>query len=496
MRYRRILLINPPVTLEQVYGPYASGAPVLPPLGFCYVATALLKLGYEVELLDCVAEKSSLQDIKRRVERFQPHIVGLTSTTVSFYYAKEVISLVKGLDSKVMTILGGAHVSAVPKEAMEECPGLDVGVYGEGELTIQELLQTLEEGGALSRVSGLCYREGGQVRVNPPRANAKDLDQFDMPARHLLKDLRLYSPNPFRGFSNAVSLISSRGCTFDCSYCDQSVFVRRWRAHTADYVVREIKYLMRTWDFDFFSFEDDHFLINRERVVNLCKKIVDEKLQIGWTCSTRANAFTPESLEWMKRAGCKIVYLGIEAGSPRMLDLIDKGITLEQVRRGVDLCKAHGIDVYGAFMIGSPTETKEDINATLEFALSLPLDAISCFIYVPYPATPLRALALKNGRVSADWRDYSAHPTRLPYIQDGLTEEYLLQQQREFYRKFYLRIGHIVRHLPHYSDWRSFKKVARSLGDFCLNRRNNRHTPGERDAPGGVAVYKRDRLHT
>ena len=495
MRIERVLLVNPPLSLEQVYGRYASGAPVLPPLGFCYIASVLLERGHEVRLLDCVAEQSDLAAVERALREFKPQMLGVTSTTVSFHCAKQLIALAKRVDPGIVTVLGGAHVSAVPRETLEELPELDAGVYGEGERTIAELVSAIEQDRSFESILGCCYRDGDAVRLNGPRPNAPELDGFKRPARHLLKDLSLYSPNPFRGFRRAVSLISSRGCTFDCSYCDQSVFSRRWRGHSADYVLDEIKALKREGGFDFFSFEDDHFLINRARVVELCRRMIDEKLDIGWTCSARANSFTPELAALMKEAGCKIVYLGLESGSPRILSRIDKDITLPAAARGIELLAKQGILTYGAFMIGTPGETDADAELSLQFALSMPLDALSCFIYVPYPGTPLRALALKSGFVSDDWRDYSAHPLRLPFVEEGGSEQRVLALQREFYRRFYLRPSHILGHLPNYLNASFLPKAAAMLLDFARGRLAS--APKDRSvAPGGTVACQRARAHT
>lgn len=497
MRLERVLLVNPPLSLEQVYGKYAAGAPVLPPLGFCYIASVLLERGFEVRLLDCAAEGGDLASVERAIREFKPQLLGVTSTTVSFHCAGRVIALAKSVDPEIVTVLGGAHVSAVPRETLEELAALDFGVYGEGERTIEQLCRALAEGLPLEPILGLAYRGGGEVRLNPPRPNEPDLDRFRIPARHLLKDLRRYSPNPLRGFSRSVSLISSRGCTFDCSYCDQSVFSRRWRGHSAGHVIEEIKALKREWGFDFFSFEDDHFLINHVRAIELCRRMIDEKLDIGWTCSARANSFTPELAALMKEAGCKIVFLGLESGSPRILRQIDKDIDLAAAARGVELIAAAGIRTYGAFMIGTPGETAADARLSIEFALSLPLDAVSCFVYVPYPGTPLRELALRSGFVSDDWRDYSAHPTRLPFLNAGDTEEGVLGLQREFYRRFYLRPSHIFRHLPHYLNRAFLPKAAVMLRDFTLNQLGfRRKAPARPFAHAGAVAGQRARAHT
>ncbi len=469
MRLDKVLLISPPISPGQVYGRYAPASPMFPPLGLCCIGGALLQDGCEVRLMDCTAERSSFADIRRQITDFQPHMVGLTSTTVSFHSAQQVLALVKGLDPSILTVLGGAHVSAVPVQTLEECPHLDVGVCGEGETTIRELRKAVRDERALSSVPGICCREQGGVVLAAPRHRAADLDQFPPPARHLLKDLKAYFPNPFRGGPQAVSMISSRGCALGCSYCDQSVFGRSWRGHSVDHVMRELRELKKSFRFDFFSFEDDHFLINPRRVQELCERMIAERMDIGWSCSARVDSIVPELLSLMKRAGCRTIYFGIETGSPRMARLIDKGLDLDQVRHGVRLCADSGIKAYGSFMLGIPTETPEEMDQTMGFALSLPLEAISCFLYVPYPGTPLRALALASGFVSQDWRDYSAHPTRPPFVGFGLSAEDLLSRQRRFYRGFYLRPGYVARH------WRrwlnpGFLGFAAALDSASRNR--------------------------
>ena len=485
----RILLINPPISTDAIYGRYASAAPVLPPLGFCYIAAVMEKLGHDVRLLDCPAEECALDEIRSLVLKFKPQVVGITCTTVSFVSAKLVINAVKEIAPDTLVLLGGAHISALPRETIMECPALDIGVYGEGEETVVEILETIAAGDSLLGIKGICFRRGSDIVVTPPRPLSQNLDLLPMPARHLLRNLQDYSPNPFRGYSRAVSLISSRGCTFDCSYCDQSVFNRRWRGHGAKVVVAEMRELQQRYGFDFFSFEDDHFLLNQERVVELCETMLRENLKVAWTCSARANSFTPEILRLMKKAGCRIIYMGIESGSKKILWDIDKGITVEQIRIGVKMCADEGIKAYGAFMIGTPDEEKADIEKTLEFALSLPLIAISCFIYVPYPGTPLRVKALKEGFVSDDWRDYSAHPSRLPFVRTGMSQEFLLAKQREFYNRFYLRPSYL---LGNVSDWLTIellKKAPRILASFFQGVKQS-DTPLQSNFP------KRARFHT
>lgn len=465
MRYDKILLANPPITQKLLYGRYAAAAPVLPPLGLCYVAEELSRQGREVRLVDCLAEELSLSDLKDRIGAFGPQVVGLTSSTASFHAARQVLASLKGADPGLVTMLGGAHVSALPRRTMEECPELDIGVYGEGELTVREVMASLEDGKPLDGVAGVCHRREGAIIVNPPRPVAPDPDQFAFPARHLLGDMGLYVPNPFRASSRAVSLVSSRGCPFECAYCDRSVFGRGWRGHSADYVLREMTHLRERYGFDFFSFEDSDFMVDAGRVESLCRRLIGEGLGVGWTCSANANCLKPSLLRLMMEAGCRIVYLGLESGSPRILEVLEKKTTVRRMRESVLSCVDLGLKVYASFMIGAPTETEDDIDRTLEFALSLPLEAVSCFIYVPYPGTPLRELALRSGEVSEDWRDYCAHPSRLPFVQRGLTMEYLLAKQAEFYRRFYGRPGRLLASLPGLLNAGFLRRLLAMVGD-------------------------------
>ena len=463
---RRILLINPSLSADTVYGRYAFGAPLWPPLGLCYIAAALLDQGHTVQVMDCVAERLSLTDIRNRVQEFAPQVLGVTATTASFSCAQEVLALVKKIDVRIFTLLGGSHISARPRETLVECPAVDIGVCGEGELTVQELVGALEERMVWHRILGICYRQNGVIHVTAPRPNVRDIDQIPKPARQLLHALSAYSPNPLRGSGRAISLISSRGCASACAHCDQSVFKRQWRGHSVDYMLDEIKSLKANLGFNFFSFEDDNFLVDKERVETLCRRIMHDQLDIAWTCSARTDLLTPEILGLMRNAGCKIIYVGVETGSVRLLKLLGKGITLEKLRRGIELCVRAGLKVYGSFMIGLPTQTPAEVEETITFALTLPLDALSCFIYVPYPATPLRARALEQGFVSRDWRDYRTHPTRLPFVPAGMSEGYLLAKQREFYRRFYLRPSHLISHLPSYLSREFFARMLGALKNF------------------------------
>jgi radical SAM superfamily enzyme YgiQ (UPF0313 family) len=459
----KVLLINPGVTNEEVYARYSAGAPCLPPLGLCYLAAVLVGEGHDVRILDCVAERTTTAQLRAAVEEFMPHLMGVTSTTVSYGAARKVLHTVKEIAPSTTTVLGGAHLSALPVATMSECEFVDIGVIGEGEYTLAEIVERLNRNGSFEDCKGAVVRENGRVVETGPRKPVKSLDDIPFPARDLLKDLRLYSHTPFRGAKFMTTMITSRGCPFNCGYCDQSVFGRSWRSHSADYVIAELSHLKQKYNIDFVSFEDDNFLLSKSRTLDICQMMIKASLNIDWSCLGRANEVDEDVLPLMKRAGCKTIYVGIESGSPRILELINKKMSLEDMRRGIDLIKKFGIKVTGSFILGVPTETREDLEKTIDLATSLPLDGISFFIFTPYPNTPLRDLAFQCGRVSDDWTNYSGHPKVLPFIPAGMDEEYLSKIQARAYRRFLLRPSYLLNHAGTFANRKALANGLRFL---------------------------------
>jgi anaerobic magnesium-protoporphyrin IX monomethyl ester cyclase len=456
----KVLLVNPPITKKQVYSRYSAGAPCLPPLGLCYLGAALLQKGHDVKLIDCAAENTGVETVISELNVFSPDIVGVTSATVSYIAGKSVLDAVKRARPDIMTILGGAHISAVTVDAMRDCSAADVGVVGEGEHTLLEIVDRLEKHQPLEKVEGTLIRVDETILRNPTR-KPPNLDEMPFPARHLLKDLRMYSHTPFRGARFTTTMITSRGCPFNCCYCDQSVFGRRWRAHSADYVLRELLSLKNEYGVEFISFEDDNFLLSRKRIIDICRMMIEANLKLGWSCLGRANEVDDEVLALMKKAGCRTIYVGVESGSPRVLEMIDKKLSIEDTARGIQLIKKYGISVTGSFILGIPTETRDEMDMTVKLALSLPLDGVTFFLFTPYPNTPLRELAKNYGSVSEDWRHYSGHPGVLPFVPAGMKDKDLLDCQAAAYRKFLMRPRYLSKHFTMFLNRSSLRNAAR-----------------------------------
>lgn len=442
----RVLLVNPPLPADDVYGVFASVAPRLPPLGLCYLGSFLIRAGHRAAVLDAAAEGLSYPELRLRILQEAPHVVGVTATTVAFDSAKRALQIAKSLPITCLTLLGGAHISAAPVEAMNECVAADIGVVGEGERTLLEICDRYESHQPLDGVPGTVVRGDRTVRCNPPRELERDIDRFPMPGRSLLGGMRRYTHSPLRGEGLTVSMVSSRGCLHRCAYCDQSVYGRTWRAHSAERVVAEMKMAVTGYGADWVSLEDDNFLLKEDRVWEICRLLRREGPRVRWGCSVRTSNLHKSILDEMKSAGCEIVYVGIETASRRLLALLNRSISKDQTQRGVELIKQTGMKVYGSFILGIPSETKQEMLETLDYSLALPLDGVSYFLYVPYPGTSLRELAREHGTVSASWSDYSAHSRNAPFVPRGMGPAQLGHLQREAYRRFYLRWGYVRKH--------------------------------------------------
>ncbi len=363
-----------------------------PPLGLGYLAAVLEDEGHTVSIFDLGLEPKT--PIERDVERIaasNPDVIGITAMTNNYHSAEGMMALLKArLGCPI--VVGGPHATVFPERVAGD-PHVDYVVYGEGEETLRELVRAMVAEGirpsdeALSQIAGLCFRSNGQVRCNPPRPLIKDLDALPFPARHLfeLSRYRLYAPDG----SPMVTLLSSRGCPYNCSYCFKGIVGRTYRQRSPENIIAEIRSLMDTYGYRNFYFIDDLFTINRRRLMAITTRMIEERLDIRWQCLARVDRVTPELLQLMYRAGCREVHYGIESGNPAILQAIGKHITLEQVRQAVAWTAQAGILAKGYFMLGLPGDTEETMRQTIRFAGELELDQAMFSLTTPFPGTRL-----------------------------------------------------------------------------------------------------------
>ncbi len=432
-------LINPPHSLEERYGKLAGAGSNLPSMGLLSLAAVLRKNGFPVMVIDATAENIDYAECMERIFSFGAEFVGLTSVTPSIYKAGKLAEKIKVRDNKIKVAVGGPHMTAVPEETMRRFPHFDVGVVGEGEETVVELVQALKSGTNLESVPGLVFPKNGGFHFNEPRKPIKELDSLPFPTWDLLPGFPdKYRPAAFKCMKlPATYMLTSRGCPHRCIFCDTSVFSRQYRSFSASYIIEMIEILYRDYGIREISFEDDTFIIFKKRLVELCETLIRKKMDLVWTCNGRVNSVKPDILKLMKRAGCWQIAYGIESGNQEILEFAKKQTKLEQVAQAVRWTNEAKIYSRGFFILGFPKETEETLQKSIDFAKSLPLDDVSVFQMMPFPGSEMYDIGQKFGTLGKDWEKMNL--LDVVFVPHGLTKEKLDEYHNKFLSSFYLR---------------------------------------------------------
>jgi radical SAM superfamily enzyme YgiQ (UPF0313 family) len=431
------------------------------PLGIAYLGAYLKSKGYNVILIDAETQGLSNQQILQRCNAFHTDIYCISATTIVFYKAVELARYLKAQTPSIPIIAGGPHISCSPISSMEYgC--FDVCVFGEGEITLYEIVHALENGRGLSDIDGIVYREGDRVIKNAGRLMIKDLDTLPFPARELLPPLSNYLPPPINyKMVPCATILTSRGCPYNCTFCDKNTFGSIYRIRTAENIIEEIKHLIHHHNIKEIAFVDDTFNINNERLNKLFALMKSNNINLPWTCMARINTASYEQLKAMKQANCWHISFGIESGSQDIINIIKKGIDLDHARKVIKWCKEIGLQTKGFFMIGHPGETKQSIQETIDFGLSIPLTNIVVTINTPFPGSWNYDNAKTYGSMpDIDWSIYNMWTP--VFVPNGLSEAYLKEKHGEFIKRFYFRISTIFNQLiqfRRFSDIKRFKSM-------------------------------------
>ena len=395
------------------------------PLGLAYLAAVLREKGHEVVIYDADAnvEKCDSMDFSVLEEKYpeylrhindlshplwkemretissvKPDLVGINAYTTRVAAAFRTAQISKEVLPGIPVVMGGPHPSVKADETLKVCPSVDFAIRGEGELSFTRLIKAIVEKGDFSKIKGLSYRSGTEIVHNPPVEFVKDLDSIPFPARDLLMNRDTYTPE------DMGLIMTGRGCPFDCTFCSSSgVWSRSARARSTENVIEEVKKVQAEYGTVQFSFKDDTFTIDRKRVLNFCKAIRQKGVKIKWDCNVRVNLIDEELLREMKAAGCNGIKMGIESGSERVLkEVMTKGTTVAQIKRAAALVRKASIHWTGYFMMGLPTETRDEMIETLNLMRRIRPDFASMSVYEPFPGTQLFRKGLETGHVTDD----------------------------------------------------------------------------------------------
>ena len=467
----KILLINPSLQEAEI-GHYKKKVEknrgVYPPLGLSYIAAILLNENHKVKIIDCDTENNYFEKIQKTLKQFKPDLVGFYAMTWTYRQAKNIAREIKNINPEIKIIIGGPQVTTFPKFSIN-CPEFDFGVIGEGESTAQELISAIENNEPVNEIKGIVFKKNSEIIINSKRELIENLDSIPFPSRNLLLIDKYF--DIFTKKNKFATLIASRGCPFNCSFCDRDNRMgHQWRVRSPKNVIKEIKTIQNKYNINEFMFFDDNFTSNENWIYQFCELIKKNNLKILWECRTRVDLVNRLMLEIMKNAGCYRIRFGFESGNNKILKIIQKGITVEQSLECAKVCKEVGIEMFGYFMMGSPYETEKTLQQTMDLSLKIDSDFALFSKTILIPNTELFDWAVKNKYIEKNyWEKYllgkesnGAPALNTKKLPEKIVDKYISLANR----KFYLRFKYLLRRIASIRNWQQFSrqiKMAKSL---------------------------------
>ncbi len=440
---KRVILVNPNTTEVYESSKVKYSVPQYAPLNLLIIAGALKQEGHKVKLVDLdLIEKNIFETLEKEVSEFQPEIVGITFTSALYSQCMKTIEIIRKNVPNALIVAGGAHASSEPRSVLKR--DIDIAIMGEGDYAINDIIKF-----DLKDIRGIAYKnEKKDIIINLPRPFEKDLDKTPMPDYDLVDIYTYKVPYTLRRRLPVAPLETSRGCLFGCVYCTKSVQGKTFRVKSSQRVFEEIKALKER-GYREFHIVDDMFTTFPSRTKDICKLMIENKIDMKWMCSNgiRVNSVDEELLRIMKKAGCYSVSFGVESGNDKILKRIDKAATTDDARKAVKLCKKVGIQTICFFMFGLPDETEENLRETLDFAKELNPDIAKFDIMIPLPSTIIYEEWKGKYIESYNWDDYAFHKRKPVYNHPNLSWETLNKYYHQAYREFYLRPSYIFRRL-------------------------------------------------
>ncbi|HIQ06745.1 MAG TPA: radical SAM protein [Anaerolineae bacterium] len=417
------------------------------PLGLGYLAAVLREAGHEPYIYDAAVEDEPLEALVERAEaeRKPFRLIGITAATPLIPDAWEMALRAKRLG--LTTILGGPHLTLMPMETMTEKPWVDFVFKGEAEQGLVELVNAVDAGRDHGRIPGLYFRHGDEIVQSLESPMMEDLDALPFPAHDLFRIDRYTNLQPLTDgldpHARSFTIITSRGCPYQCTFCSKPVTGNSWRGRSVDNVIAEWRWLVRDLGATEIGVTDDIWNLKLDRAKELCRRLIAEGLNtVPWVTihGMKVNHTDLELFQLMKAAGCKRVGFGVESGDPWILrNVIHKGQTPDMVRDAFRNAKAAGLQTMGFFIFGMPYETEETMERTIQFALELDPDLANFLIAAPFPGTKMYDLIKREGEIFArDWHDYAIHEDKARFTMPGYDPDLVVRKWREAYRRFYL----------------------------------------------------------
>jgi anaerobic magnesium-protoporphyrin IX monomethyl ester cyclase len=443
-----------------------------PPLGLLYIGSALKKARPqdEVKLIDAIAEKMSGAELEQRIRDFDPDFVGLSTFTMVMYDCCLIARLVKKINPNAHICFGGPHISDFPVETAN-LPDVDSIVLGEGENTIVDLMDHLEQNQSIENIPGVFTQENASevTHKKSQRPMVDNLDDLPFPDRSLLKQELYYNAIGFE--KNIASIITSRGCPKQCTFC--GTMRSNYRMRSVPNILEEIKLILDDGIKEIF-FQDDTFNLLGERAKIFCREVIASNLKFTWSFKARVDQIDDELMDLAYQAGCRQLHIGVETGNQEGLDFLKKGVTIGQLTRAFNLAHKYNIRTIADWMIGMPFEKNmDDIDKNFQFLLDLNPFYAQINVLQPFPYTELFSQAEKAGLDNlARWQKWCANPQ--PEFEksvwtESFTASELNSKAEQLYRKFYFRLEYLGKSITHLMSFRDFARKVQGAKRLFFN---------------------------
>jgi anaerobic magnesium-protoporphyrin IX monomethyl ester cyclase len=439
----KILLLQPIIPMEVRWGKFKKGSGFVPPLGLVSIASYLDYKGYNVTICDAQLDEFTEKDLEDYLIAGKYNLIGIPTFTNSITYSFKTAEICKKILPDSTVVFGSVHASIMPVQVLKDCSSVDIAVIGEGEYIMEDIVRSLQYNNfSLSEIKGIAYRRNnGQIITTENRLPIDDLDALPLPAYHLL-DMSRYNPHisQYKLLPN-FPVVIQRGCAFNCAFCHAHVVHgRKVRFRSVDGVMKELKLLKNKYGAKGIYFQDSTFTINKNYIIELCGKMIKDKLNLVWACNSRVDSVDEKLLKLMKRAGCWMIGYGVESGNQKSLDILNKKTTIMQIEKAIELTHQQGIVSLGSYILAIPGETFADALNTIKFAKKMAHHMCLFFLPIPYPKTELERACRKEGGLRNDvkWIDYSSGDFSNPiYINPKIGKEGMQKLLSIAYRKYY-----------------------------------------------------------
>jgi anaerobic magnesium-protoporphyrin IX monomethyl ester cyclase len=456
----KVLLIEP---LKVIWEMMRPCIPV--PLGLVQLAAVLEEQKIDVKIIDCTALNISRHDLAEAIREEQPDIVGTTALTSFLYNAVKVAEVAKDVDPRIVTVLGGPHVTYLPEETLRENAAIDIVACGEGERVIIDLVRCIERGGQLSQVKGIGFRSNGSVILTELQPLV-DLDELPLPAYHLLP-MEKYN---FVLLGRFATVIASRGCPHRCTFCSEWRFWGgRWRQRDPKKIGDELELLVRKYKIESIWFGDDCFNVSAEMVRGICDEIKTRNLDFNWFYQGRADLLVEhrDLLPVMRETGNRMVQIGIEAATDRDLEEMNKKQSLDKVAEAVKLLRDHDIVAQGLIIVGTRSDSADSIIQKVRYMQRLDVDFPIFTMFTPFPGSDVYNEAKANNWLESE--DYSLYDMSNAVMPTKhLTIKQLMASYRWCYATYYMNIWKLAKGLLSRNDWK--RKIWRHMLKFSLKQ--------------------------